>query len=452
MAPRARRNLRFMHALIDRTFSAVASASLDLAPRRFGRVVACDGGLIEVSGLGVPIGTICAIAQGESSEHRAETIGFRNGHTMMMMLGDTVLLRPGAIVRPEGRPGMLSVGQEFLGRAVDGSGEPIDGGGPVMATTSWPAGGYRVGALDRSRVTQVFDSGIRSLNALTTFGVGQRIGIMAGSGVGKSVLMDMIVDNAQADAVVVGLIGERAREVSDFVTRHMAGDRAAKTAIVAVPADHAANLRLRGAMLATSIAEHLRSQGKRVLLILDSLTRVAHAAREIGILLGEPGAARGYPPSALSAITKLIERAGNSEESGGAITGIVLADGDDQNDPVVDTARAILDGHIVLSREIAQRGQYPAVDVGASLSRVMNDIVAPEHAVNARRFRALSATYEANRDLVMMGAYRQGSDPLLDEAIALHPHMSRFLSQGHGECVDIAAASEQLTQLVSRDA
>jgi len=303
-------------------------------------------------------------------------------------------------------------------------------------------------------VTQVFDSGIRSLNALTTFGVGQRIGIMAGSGVGKSVLMDMIVDNAQADAVVVGLIGERAREVSDFVTRHMAGDRAAKTAIVAVPADHAANLRLRGAMLATSIAEHLRSQGKRVLLILDSLTRVAHAAREIGILLGEPGAARGYPPSALSAITKLIERAGNSEESGGAITGIytVLADGDDQNDPVVDTARAILDGHIVLSREIAQRGQYPAVDVGASLSRVMNDIVAPEHAVNARRFRALSATYEANRDLVMMGAYRQGSDALLDEAIALHPHMSRFLSQGHGECVDIAAASEQLTQLVSRDA
>ena len=351
-----------MQALIDRTLAAVGTSPLDLAPRRFGRVVACDGGLIEVSGLGVPIGTLCSIAQGASTEHRAETIGFRNGHTMMMMLGDTVLLRPGAIVRPEGNPGMLSVGEQYLGRAVDGAGEPIDGRGPVMATTSWPAGGHRVGALDRSRVTQVFDSGIRSLNALTTFGVGQRVGIVAGSGVGKSVLMDMIVDGADADAVVVGLIGERAREVSDFVTR---------------PADHAANLRLRGAMLATSIAEHLRSQGKRVLLILDSLTRVAHAAREIGILLGEPGAARGYPPSALATITKLIERAGNSEESGGAITGIytVLADGDDQNDPVVDTARAILDGHIVLSREIAQRGQYPAVDVGASLSRVMNDIV-----------------------------------------------------------------------------
>ncbi|UVI39500.1 FliI/YscN family ATPase [Qipengyuania spongiae] len=443
-----------MHALIDRTLANIGSTSLDLAARRFGRVVACDGGLIEVSGLGVPIGTICSIAQGQNSVHRAETIGFRNGHTMMMMLGDTVLLRPGAVVRPEGMPGMLSVGTEFLGRAVDGSGEPIDGGAPVLAGASWPAGGYRVGALDRSRVTEIFDSGIRSLNALTTFGIGQRVGIMAGSGVGKSVLMDMIVDNAKADAVVVGLIGERAREVSDFVTRHMAGERAAKTAIVAVPADHAANLRLRGAMLATSIAEHLRSQGKRVLLILDSLTRVAHAAREIGILLGEPGAARGYPPSALSTITKLIERAGNSEQSGGAITGVytVLADGDDQNDPVVDTARAILDGHIVLSRDLAQRGQYPAVDVGASLSRVMNDIVPPEHATAARRFRALSASYEANRDLVMMGAYRQGSDPLLDEAIAMHPRMSQFLSQGYRESIDLAAAQQQLVGLVNHDA
>ncbi|GMM93564.1 FliI/YscN family ATPase [Qipengyuania sp. MTN3-11] len=441
-----------MHALIDRTFSALETASVDFAPRRFGRVVACDGGLIEVSGLGIPIGTICSIAQGQSAPHRAETIGFRNGNTMMMMLGDTVLLRPGAIVRPEGTPGMLNVGQGFLGRAVDGSGEAIDGGGTILASASWPAGGHRVGALDRSRVTQEFDSGIRSLNALTTFGVGQRIGIMAGSGVGKSVLMDMIVDNAQADAVVVGLIGERAREVSDFVTRHMSGDRAAKTAIVAVPADHAANLRLRGAMLATSIAEHLRSQGKRVLLILDSLTRVAHAAREIGILLGEPGAARGYPPSALSTITKLIERAGNSERSGGAITGVytVLADGDDQNDPVVDTARAILDGHIVLSREIAQRGQYPAVDVGASLSRVMNDIVPADHAANARRFRALSASYEANRDLVMMGAYRQGTDPLLDEAIAMQTGMGAFLSQRQDESVSLVAAREQLAELVAK--
>ena len=442
-----------MQQLIDRTFSNIDLAALDLGPRRFGRVVACDGGLIEVSGLSVPIGTICSIAQGASARHRAETIGFRNGHTIMVMLDDSVLLRPGAVVRPEGKPGMLGVGAEFLGRAVDGAGQPIDGGGPVMAVTNWPAGGHRVGALDRSPVTEGFDCGIRSLNALTTFGVGQRIGIMAGSGVGKSVLMDMIVDNAKADAIVVGLIGERAREVSDFVSRHMSGERAAHTAVVAVPADHAANLRLRGAMLATSIAEHLRSQGKRVLLILDSLTRVAHAAREIGILLGEPGAARGYPPSALSAITKLIERAGNSEVSGGAITGVytVLADGDDQNDPVVDTARAILDGHIVLSREIAQRGQYPAVDIGASLSRVMNDIVPAQHASDARKFRALNATFEANRDLIMMGAYRRGTDPFLDEAINLQPRMSQFLTQARGERVDMADAAEQLAELFVRD-
>ena len=297
--------------LIDETLGDFSGGSVDLAPRRFGRVAACDGGLIEVSGLGVPIGSVCSIVHGGGQRHFAEAIGFRNGNTIMMMLGDTVLLRPGAMVRPEGRPGMVPVGREFLGRAVDASGQPIDGGGPVLARREWPAGGWRTGALDRASVSQPFDTGIRSINALTTLGVGQRVGIMAGSGVGKSVLMDMIVGGAEADAIVVGLIGERAREVSDFVSRHMNGPAGERTAIVAVPADHAANLRLRGAMLATSIAEEMRSQGKKVLLILDSLTRVAHAAREIGMLLGEPGAARGYPPSALSTITKLIERAGN---------------------------------------------------------------------------------------------------------------------------------------------
>lgn len=440
--------------LIDETLDGLSGGSVDLAPRRFGRVVACDGGLIEVSGLGVPIGSVCSIVHGNGQPHLAEAIGFRNGHTIMMMLGDTVLLRPGAMVRPDGKPGMLTVGKEYLGRAVDASGQPIDGGGPVMATREWPAGGWRTGALDRTSVTQPFDTGIRSLNALTTLGIGQRVGIMAGSGVGKSVLMDMIVAGADADAIVVGLIGERAREVSDFVSRHMNGPAGERTAIVAVPADHAANLRLRGAMLATSIAEELRSQGKKVLLILDSLTRVAHAAREIGMLLGEPGAARGYPPSALSTITKLIERAGNSAQSGGAITGIytVLADGDDQNDPVVDTARSILDGHIVLSRDIAQRGRYPAVDVGASLSRVMNDIVPPAHVVAARKFRALNATYEENRDLVLMGAYRPGQDATLDKAIAMHESMSGFLGQDLTEHVSLFEAVGALQELMTDDA
>ncbi len=304
--------------LLDR----LEGAPINLAPARFGLVTACDGGLLEVSGLAVPVGSLCRVAHGAGDGIAAEAIGFRNGRTLMILLGDTVMLRPGARVRPEGRPGMLTVGEAYLGRAVDGEGLPIDGGAPVRSQIWWPAGGQRGGALDRSPVRERFEVGVRAIDALTTLGVGQRAGIIAGSGVGKSVLLNMIVHGAEAEIVVVGLIGERAREVSDFVERHMDAGRRERTAIVAVPADHAPNLRLRGALLATSLAEQFRAQGKRVLLIMDSLTRVAHAAREIGLLLGEPGAARGYPPSALATITKLVERAGNSGASGGSITSI----------------------------------------------------------------------------------------------------------------------------------
>ena len=239
----------------DALLGDVTASPFDLAPRRFGRVTACDGGLLEVSGLSVPIGGLCRIDDGKGTLLTAEAIGFRNGRTMMMMLGDSVLLRPGVTVRPEGRPGMLPVGNAYLGRAVDGLGRPIDGGPPLRCAAEWPAGGKRTGALDRASVREPFDTGIRAINALTTLGIGQRVGIMAGSGVGKSVLIDMIADGAEADVVIVGLIGERAREVSDFVARHMSGEAAARTAVVAVPADHAANLRLRGALLATSLAE-----------------------------------------------------------------------------------------------------------------------------------------------------------------------------------------------------
>ena len=439
-----------MLKLFDPILAELAETPVSLAPRRYGLVVACDGGLLEVSGLSIPVGSICRVMQGTSEMRSAEVIGFRNGRTLMMLLGDSVLLRPGARVRPEGRPGMLPVGEAFLGRAVDGEGHPIDGGPAIHARTEWPSGGIRTSALDRSPVRECFDTGIRALNAMTTFGIGQRIGIMAGSGVGKSVLLDMIAHGAEAEIVVVGLIGERAREVSDFVEKHMGQAKRHRTVVVAVPADHAPNLRLRGAMLATSIAEHFRAQGKRVLLILDSLTRVAHAAREIGLLLGEPGAARGYPPSALATITKLVERAGNSAASRGSITGIytVLADGDNQDDPVVDTARSILDGHVVLSRDLAQRGQYPAIDIAASLSRVMNDIVTPQHEALARQFRALVATYEANRDLVLMGAYRSGADPQLDRAIAMHEQLVEFLCQSRGQIVQLGDCVVELATLL----
>ncbi len=439
-----------MLRLFDPILTELSAEPISLAPRRYGLVAACDGGLLEVSGLSVPVGSICRVSHGRNQALAAEAIGFRNGRMLMMLLGDSVMLRPGARVRPEGRPGMLPVGDAFLGRAVDGEGHPIDRGGAIHARGEWPSGGIRTSALDRSPVRERFDTGIRALNALTTFGIGQRIGIMAGSGVGKSVLLDMIAHGAEAEIVVVGLIGERAREVSDFVERHMNEAKRERTVVVAVPADHAPNLRLRGAMLATSMAEHFRAQGKRVLLIMDSLTRVAHAAREIGLLLGEPGAARGYPPSALATITKLVERAGNSAASGGSITGIytVLADGDNQDDPVVDTARSILDGHIVLARDLAQRGQYPAIDIAASLSRVMNDIVERDHQHLAREFRALVATYEANRDLVLMGAYRAGADPQLDRAIAMHTQLVQFLCQSQGEVLRLDDCVAQLAALL----
>ncbi|MBV1916961.1 MAG: FliI/YscN family ATPase [Sphingomonadaceae bacterium] len=438
-----------MLSLFDPILDNLCAEPLALGPHRCGLVSACDSGLVEVSGLSVPVGSLCRINHGPNRTLPAEVIGFRNGRSLMMVLGDTVLLRPGALVRAEGHPGMLPVGREFLGRSIDGEAMPIDDGGPIHTASEWPSGGIRSGALDRSPVCESFDTGVRSLNALATFGVGQRIGIMAGSGVGKSVLLNMITHGSSADVIVVGLIGERAREVSDFVSRHMHGPMRDRTVIVAVPADHAPNLRLRGAMLATSMAEHFRATGKKVLLIMDSLTRVAHAAREIGLLLGEPGAARGYPPSALAAITKLVERAGNSSASGGSITGIytVLADGDNQDDPVVDTARSILDGHIVLSRDLAQRGQYPAVDIAASLSRVMNDIVTPEHQALARKFRAIVANFETNRDLVLMGAYRAGADPQLDQAIAMQDELVGFLSQDAGEAVALDQSIAELGAL-----
>jgi flagellum-specific ATP synthase len=440
----------------------IAELQLDLARMRAaqvaggpvltGRVVACDGGLIEVAGLPLPIGSLGLIENEAGSECLAEVIGFRAGHSLMMLLGDTMLLRPRASVRALGNPGEVRVGEALLGRAVDALGDPIDGGPRLNLPQVWPLAGQREGALERASVEHPFDCGVRAINALATMGVGQRLGIMAGSGVGKSVLVDTIAGHAVADVTVVALIGERAREVSDFVNRHMAGHRRGGIVVVAVPADHAPNLRLRAAQYASAIAEYFRSQGKRVLLILDSLTRVAHAARELALVLGEPGAARGYPPSALAAITRLVERAGNSARSGGAVTGIytVLADGDDGNDPVVDTARAILDGHIVLSRELAQRGHYPAIDVPASLSRVMDELVTPDIARAARGLRALIAARETNRDLVLMGAYRAGSDPQLDTALALSGAIDAFLMQERGEAEPLARSHAALTALMGQ--
>ncbi|WP_448502413.1 FliI/YscN family ATPase [Sphingomonas sp.] len=423
----------------------MGAAGFSPRPRVSGRLASYDGLLMEATGLTLPVGTVCAI--GGDAAVEAEVIGFRGGRTLMMNLGGPAALLPNAPVRPIGPPGEAEVGAPLLGRVVDGAGKPIDGQGPIRGAGHWPLAGHVQNPLDRGRVLQPLDVGVRAINGLLTIGQGQRVGIMAGSGVGKSVLLGMMVRAAAADVVVVGLIGERSREVADFLETKVSGEARGRTVVVAVPANHSPVLRIRGALRATAIAEAFRAEGKKVLLILDSLTRVAHAGREIGLALGEPASARGYPPSAIAMLPSLIERAGTCVSSGGSITAIytVLADGDDGNDPVVDSARSILDGHIVLSRALAERGVYPAIDVGPSVSRVMSDIAARPHIVAARTLRRHLSTYEENRDLVLMGAYRAGADSAIDQAIAAHGAVLEYIRQDQDEIVGLADAIAELT-------
>ncbi|MDB5706659.1 MAG: fliI [Sphingomonas bacterium] len=416
------------------------------SPKISGRLASFDGLLMEAVGLTLPVGTVCQVGS-KGAGVEAEVIGFRNGRTLLMNLGGPAPLLPQMPVRPLGPPGEAEVGAALLGRVVDGAGKPIDGLGPIRGADHWPISGKLQSPLDRGRVLKPLDVGVRAINGLLTVGQGQRIGIMAGSGVGKSVLLGMIVRAAEADVIVIGLIGERSREVADFLETKVAGEARQRAVVVAVPANHSPVLRIRGALRTHAIAEAFRAQGKKVLLIMDSLTRVAHAGREIGLALGEPASARGYPPSAIAMLPNLIERAGTDVVSGGSITAIytVLADGDDGNDPVVDSARSILDGHIVLSRALAEHGVYPAIDIGPSVSRVMTDITDKAHQKAARVLRRHLATYEENRDLVLMGAYRAGADPAIDAAIACHPAVMEYIKQDPDEVVSLADAVAELT-------
>ena len=425
---------------------SLGTAGFAPQPKISGRLASFDGLLMEAVGLNLPVGTVCQVGAAGGARVEAEVIGFRNGRTLLMNLGGPAALLPQAPVRPVGAPGAAEVGAALLGRVVDGAGTPIDGLGPIRGAGHWPLAGKLQGPLDRGRVLEPMDVGVRAINGLLTIGQGQRVGIMAGSGVGKSVLLGMMVRAAQADVVVIGLIGERSREVADFLETKVAGEARARSVVVAVPANHSPVLRIRGALRATAIAEGFRAEGKKVLLIMDSLTRVAHAGREIGLALGEPASARGYPPSAIAMLPNLIERAGTDVKTGGSITAIytVLADGDDGNDPVVDSARSILDGHIVLSRALAERGVYPAIDLGPSVSRVMTDIVPSEHVAAARVLRRHLATYEENRDLVLMGAYRGGADPEIDAAIAYHPAVMEYIRQDADTKISLEEAVAEL--------
>jgi flagellum-specific ATP synthase len=406
-------------------------AVTNTAPRHVGRLVGHDGGMLEVTGFSRPIGAGARIRAADGTEVRAEVVGFRGSRAVLVPLDQDAPLENGARVEPDSAANMVQVGDGLIGRVVDAMGQPLDRKGPIIANGQWPLAGVRGNVLDRGRVLEKFDLGVRAVNALLTAGRGQRIAIVAGSGVGKSVLMGQMIAGAEADIVVAGLIGERGREVSDFIETKLSGSMMAKSVVVAVPADHPPVLRLRAAARATAIAEYFRARGKNVLLLIDSLTRCAHAQREIGLSLGEPPALKGYPPSALAFVPRLVERAGVDSRSGGSITALytVLADGDDTDDPIVDTARAIVDGHIVLSRHLSEQSIFPAIDIGKSLSRVMTDVVDAEHLRAAAAYRRLWAAYEENRDLILMGAYRPGNDPVIDEAVERRQELLDFLRQ-----------------------
>jgi flagellum-specific ATP synthase len=418
------------------------------APRRVGRLAAHEGLMLEAEGFAQPLGSAVRIDTPSGPVVRGEVVGFRGNRSIILPFDVNAPFVADSKVIPDGMGNMAQCGPALLGRIVDAHGEPLDGRGPVRTRFLWPLTGKQSNPLERGRVTRPLDMGVRAINGLLTIGVGQRVAIIAGSGVGKSVLMGQMLAGAECDVMVVGLVGERAREVSDFVETKLPPALRAKTVVVAVPADHPPLLRLRAAMRATAIAEQFRQDGKNVFLLIDSLTRVAHAQREIGLSLGEPPTMKGYPPSALGVIPRLIERAGSDRVSGGAITAIytVLADGGDTEDPIVDAARAIVDGHIVLSRALAEQGIFPAIDIAKSLSRTMTDVVDEAQTHAARHFRQLWSLYEENRDLLLMGAYAPGNDGELDEAIAHRDAMLGYLQQDAKAQVGFDAARADLIE------
>ncbi|TFW32090.1 FliI/YscN family ATPase, partial [Massilia horti] len=343
----------------------------------------------------------------------------------------------------------LPVGSSLLGRVVDGAGRPLDGLGALGAGEVAPINSRPINPLDRAPIRDTLDVGVRAINAMLTVGRGQRLGLFAGTGVGKSVLLGMIARYTSADVIVVGLIGERGREVKDFIEQILGPVGLARSCVVAAPADSPPLMRLQGAAYATAIAEHFRDQGKNVLLIMDSLTRYAMAQREIALAIGEPPATKGYPPSVFAKLPILVERAGNGTVGGGSITAFytVLSEGDDQQDPIADAARGILDGHIVLDRKLAEAGHYPAIDIEQSISRAMHSITSTEHQQAARKLKQLYSRYERSRDLISVGAYAPGSDPLVDQAIAKHDQIETFLCQEIEEKVDMLQSLGQLTSL-----
>jgi flagellum-specific ATP synthase len=436
-------------ALVDFVCVARRRIRHDCAPVAEGMLTRVVGMTLEAVGLNCALGQRCVIAIPGVRPVPAEVVGFSGDRVFLMPAARVTGLRPGLRVRPIPAVAEAPGGDGLLGRVLDGSGEPIDGRGVLENVHYNELDGRPINPLHRAPIRRPLDVGVRSINGLLTVGRGQRLGIFAGSGVGKSMLLGMMTRFTEADVTVVGMVGERGREAREFI-EDILGEQGMRRAVVVVsPADDAPLMRLRSARLATRIAEDFRDRGRNVLLLMDSLTRYAHAQREIGLAVGEPPATRGYPPSVFARIPDLVERAGNSEEGRGSITAFytVLTEGDDLQDPVADAARAILDGHVVLSRSLAEEGQYPAVDVEASISRAMPAITTPEHRQAAQEFKKLHARFQQNRDLINVGAYAPGSDEDTDRAVARMPAMRRYLQQALDASVSFDESVAQLGAL-----
>ncbi len=423
--------------------------------RTEGRLIRMVGLTLEAVGCDMPVGSYCDVETAGGGFVEAEVVGFSGDRTFLMPVGVAEGLKSGGRVVPNEKALNIPVGPELLGRVLNGIGEPLDGRGPIAAKDTTSLNGKIINPLARKPIRETLDVGIKAINSLFTVGQGQRIGLFAGSGVGKSMLLGMMTRFTEADIIVVGLVGERGREVKEFIEEILGQEGMARSVVVASPADDAPLMRLRAAMLTTSFAEYFRDQGKKVLLLMDSLTRFAQAQREIALAVGEPPATKGYPPSVFAKIPQLVERAGNGNEgTGGSITAFytVLTEGDDQQDPIADATRAILDGHIVLSRRLAEEGHYPAIDVEASISRVMPQVVSDDHLKLAYSVKQLYALYQQNKDLISVGAYNAGTDPAIDQAIALMPGVKQFLQQGLKENVDIVSSYQQMFQAVNAPA
>src|SRR3989339_130880 len=415
-----------------------------------GRITQVIGLVIESEGPAASIGEICTIEFNGILVGRAEVVGFKEAKTLLMPLGEMTGIRPGLDVVATGRPLKISVDSSLLGRVIDGLGNPLDGKGPIQASSSRAVFSTPPSPLTRRRIAEPMVTGIRSIDSFLTLGKGQRVGIFAGSGVGKSVMLGMIARNCLSEVNVIALIGERGREVREFIERDLGPEGLKRSVVVVATSDQPALIRIKGGLTATAIAEYFREQGQDVMLLFDSATRIAMAQREIGLSIGEPPATKGYTPSVFAFLPRLMERAGTSDK--GSITGLytVLVEGDDLDEPIADAMRSILDGHIVLSRALAQRNHYPAIDVLGSISRVMPDVIEKEHLAAARRLLTLMAEYRGAEDLITIGAYAKGSNPEVDRAITIMKDMNSFLCQAVGEKASMSEAIVTMKQLVEK--